>query len=62
MRDTLARITNREQGECSVSILMFLGWGLAAASLFVFNLNQRFDVWGIYFFVNSLRASWWTTH
>ena len=49
-RDALARMRKREQGECSVAVLMLLGWGLAAASLFVFNLNQRFDVWGIYFF------------
>lgn len=50
MRDAIARIGKREQGECSVSIVMLLGWGLAAASLFVFNVNERFDVWGIYFF------------
>ena len=50
VRDAMARMRKREQGEGSVRIFMLLGWGLAAASLFVFNLNQRFDVWGIYFF------------
>ncbi|MCE9555691.1 MAG: acyltransferase [Planctomycetes bacterium] len=28
----------------------FLGWGLAAASLFYFNLNEAWDVWFLYFF------------
>jgi peptidoglycan/LPS O-acetylase OafA/YrhL len=50
LRDTLSRLTNREQGECSHSIPMTLGWALAAASLFFFNVHERFDVWGVYFF------------
>ena len=50
LRNALARLRKREQGETSFSIAMLLGWALAAASLFYFNVNERFDVWGVYFF------------
>jgi peptidoglycan/LPS O-acetylase OafA/YrhL len=50
LRDALARLRKREQGERSLGIPMLLGWALAAASLFFFNVNERFDVWGVYFF------------
>jgi peptidoglycan/LPS O-acetylase OafA/YrhL len=50
LRDAIARLRKREQSETWFSIPMLLGWALAAASLYYFNVNERFDVWGVYFF------------
>jgi peptidoglycan/LPS O-acetylase OafA/YrhL len=45
-RDTLARFWNVDRDELSLA----LGWTLALASLFYFNVDESLDVWGLYFF------------
>ena len=36
----------------SIVLPMMLAWGLAAASLFHFNLDDRWDMWAVYFFAH----------
>ena len=36
----------------SIVLPMVLAWGLAAASLFHFNLDDRWDMWAVYFFAH----------
>jgi peptidoglycan/LPS O-acetylase OafA/YrhL len=50
LRDALARLFGRDEGEQSTVVLILVGWALAAPSLFFFNVHEDLDVWAIYFF------------
>ncbi len=52
LRDLGSRWSGRATGEAATALLLVLGSALAGASLFYFNLHDRFDVWGIYYFAN----------
>ncbi len=46
-RDLLGGTSTRWRG-----LPLFVGWALALASLFYFNVHERFDVWATYFFAH----------
>ncbi len=50
LRDAAARWLGRATAAQSNAVPMLLGWALAAASLFYFNVHLRFDVSAPYFF------------
>jgi peptidoglycan/LPS O-acetylase OafA/YrhL len=50
LRDFVARRSGGRAGERANWMLLATGWMLAAAAMFVFNLDRRLDVWAIYFF------------
>lgn len=50
LRDAIARASGRPAPDQSTAVPMLLGWTLAIASLFYFNVHQRFDVWAWYYF------------
>ena len=50
VRDALAPLLGGKPGTDSTNLAIFLGWMLAVPSLFFFNVDERFDVWAIYFF------------
>jgi peptidoglycan/LPS O-acetylase OafA/YrhL len=50
LRDGVARSRGAEPGEANSTVPMVLGGGLAASSLFHFNLHDRYDMWALFFF------------
>jgi peptidoglycan/LPS O-acetylase OafA/YrhL len=46
LRDVIVRFVNTDRDWVSLAI----GWPVALVSLFYFNVDERFDMWGIYFF------------
>jgi len=52
LRDLGSRWSGRAPGEAATALLLVLGSALAGSSLFYFNLDDRFDVWGVYYFAN----------
>jgi peptidoglycan/LPS O-acetylase OafA/YrhL len=50
LRDIVAGRSGGRAGERANGLLLSAGCVLAALAMFVFNLDERFDVWAIYFF------------
>lgn len=52
LRDALARRSGRAANDGWTNAPMTLGWTLAAACLFYFNLDDRWDMWAVYFYAS----------
>ena len=51
LRDSLAS-PGRAVDEGLTTAPLLVGWSVAAASLFYFNLHERYDAWGVYYFAH----------